>query len=116
MRKDRAAKAPETGNKQNRISEGTSITGEIKSEGDFEAARDLVENYGVKVDQDVHKEVLERNKKFKSAPYSGFINPVLVPEMDDNGEIKTIKVTQPENFEEQMMMYSKNYGFLPEEN
>ncbi|MBW2961002.1 dipeptidyl peptidase 3 [Mesonia aestuariivivens] len=88
----------------------------IKSEGDFEAAKNLVENYGVKVDQEIHKEVLERNEKFKSAPYSGFINPVLVPEMDDNGEIKTIKVTQPESFEKQMMMYSKNYGFLPEIN
>ena len=88
----------------------------IKSEGDFEAAQNLVENYGVKVDQEVHAEVLERNKKFKSAPYSGFINPVLVTETDENGEIKTIKVTQPESFEEQMMMYSKEYGFLPEVN
>ncbi|SHJ11385.1 dipeptidyl-peptidase-3 [Mesonia phycicola] len=88
----------------------------IKSEGDYEAAKNLVENYGVKVDQDLHKEVLERNKKFKSAPYSGFVNPVLVPEMDDSGEIKTIKVTQPETFDKQMLMYSKEYGFLPEVN
>ncbi|MBQ0738497.1 dipeptidyl-peptidase 3 family protein [Mesonia mobilis] len=88
----------------------------IKSEGDFKAAQNLVETYGVKVDQEVHAEVLERNKKFKSAPYSGFINPVLVTETDENGEIKTIKVTQPESFEEQMMMYSKEYGFLPEVN
>ena len=88
----------------------------IKSEGDYEAAKNLVENYGVKVDQDLHKEVLERNKKFNSAPYSGFVNPVLVPEMDDSGEIKTIKVTQPETFDEQMLMYSKEYGFLPEVN
>ena len=89
-------------------------TQRIKSEGDYEAAKNLVENYGVKVDQKLHKEVLERNAKFKSAPYSGFINPVLVPEMDENGEITAIKVTQPASFEEQMMMYSENYSFLTE--
>ncbi len=89
-------------------------TQRIKSEGDYEAAKNLVENYGVKVDQDLHKEVLERNAKFKSAPYSGFINPVLVPEMDENGEITAIKVTQPESFEKQMMNYSENYSFLTE--
>ncbi|TRO64364.1 dipeptidyl-peptidase 3 family protein [Christiangramia sabulilitoris] len=87
-------------------------TQRIKSEGDYEAAKNLVENYGVKVDQDLHKEVLDRNAKFKSAPYSGFINPVLVPEMDENGEITAIKVTQPESFEKQMMDYSKNHSFL----
>ncbi|GAA4312935.1 dihydrofolate reductase [Pontixanthobacter gangjinensis] len=90
-------------------------TQRIKSEGDYEAAKNLVENYGVKVDQDLHKEVLDRNAKFKSAPYSGFINPVLVPEMDENGEIMAIKVTQPESFEKQMMDYSKNHSFLTEE-
>ena len=89
-------------------------TQRIKSEGDYEAAKNLVENYGVKVDQKLHKEVLERNAKFKSAPYSGFINPVLVPEMDENGEIVSIKVTQPESFEKQMMTYSKDYSFLTE--
>ncbi len=89
-------------------------TQRIKSEGDYEAAKNLVENYGVKVDQKLHKEVLDRNEKFKSAPYSGFINPVLVPEMDDNGEIISIKVTQPESFEKQMMDYSKNHSFLTE--
>ena len=89
-------------------------TQRIKSEGDYEAAKNLVENYGVKVDQDLHKQVLERNEKFKSAPYSGFINPVLVPEMDENGEITSIKVTQPESFEKQMMDYSMNHSFLTE--
>ena len=87
-------------------------TQRIKSEGDYEAAKNLVENYGVKVDQDLHKEVLQRNEKFKSAPYSGFVNPVLVPEMDENGEIISIKVAQPESFEAQMMEYAKNYSFL----
>ena len=91
-------------------------TQRIKSEGDFEAVEALVEGYGVKVDQGIHAEVLERNKQFTSAPYSGFVNPVLVAEKNDDGEITSIKVTQPETFEGQMLDYSKNYGFLPEEN
>lgn len=84
----------------------------IKSEGDFKAAQDLVEGYGVKVDQALHAQVLERNKQFKSAPYSGFVNPVLVPETNDAGEIVDVKVTQPETFAEQMLMYAKRYSFL----
>jgi dipeptidyl-peptidase-3 len=87
-------------------------TQRITSEGDYEAAKALVEDYGVKVNQDIHKEVLERNKQFKSAPYSGFVNPVLVPEMDEDGTITAIKVTQPESFEAQMLEYAKTYGFL----
>lgn len=90
-------------------------TQRIKSEGDYNAAKALVENYGVKVDQAIHKEVLERNKKFKSAPYSGFVNPVLVPKME-NGKIVSITVTQPKTFAEQMLYYSKNFNFLPDEN
>ncbi|WP_103070797.1 dipeptidyl-peptidase 3 family protein [Aquimarina sediminis] len=91
-------------------------TQRIKSEGDFKAAEALVEGYGVKVDQAIHAEVLERNKQFTSAPYSGFVNPVLVPERDESGEITKINVTQPEDFATQMLMYSKNYNFLPEVN
>ncbi|MGB7842379.1 MAG: dihydrofolate reductase, partial [Salinimicrobium sp.] len=91
-------------------------TQRIKSEGDYDAAKSLVEDYGVKVDQDLHKEVLERNKAYKSAPYSGFINPVLVPEFDEDGEIIAINVEQPTSFEEQMLNYSENYHFLPVEN
>ena len=91
-------------------------TQRIKSEGDFKAVEDLVEGYGVKVDQEIHAEVLERNKQFTSAPYSGFVNPVLVAEKNENGEITKIKVTQPETFPGQMLHYSKVYGFLPEEN
>ena len=87
----------------------------IKSEGDFNAAKNLVENYGVKVDQAIHKEVLDRNAQFNSPPYSGFVNPVLVPEMDDNNEIKSVKVTQPIDFASQMMDYTKNYHFLKKE-
>ncbi|MFD2565302.1 dipeptidyl-peptidase 3 family protein [Aquimarina rubra] len=91
-------------------------TQRIKSEGDFKAAEELVEGYGVKVDQAIHAEVLKRNEQFTSAPYSGFVNPVLVPEMDDNGEITKINVTQPKDFVTQMLEYSKTYGFLPEVN
>ena len=91
-------------------------TQRIKSEGDYEAAKNLVENYGVKVDQDVHREVLERNAQFKSAPYSGFVNPVLVPETDESGEIISIRVVQPASFEEQMLDYSEKYDVLPLEN
>ena len=91
-------------------------TQRIKSEGDYKAVEDLVEGYGVKVDQAIHAEVLERNKQFKSPPYSGFVNPVLVPETNDAGEITAINVTQPESFDGQMLFYSKNYNFLPEEN
>ncbi len=88
----------------------------IKSEGDFEAGNSLVENYGVKVDQEIHKEVLERNKQFKSAPYGGFVNPVLVPLKDSEGNITDIKVAQPTDFAEQMLDYAKRYNTLPDTN
>ena len=88
----------------------------IKSEGDFNAGKALVENYGVKVDQKLHVEVLERNKQFASAAYSGFVNPVLVPKLDKKGNIISIEVKQPKTFAEQMLKYSKNFGFLPSEN
>ncbi|WP_299606540.1 dihydrofolate reductase [uncultured Aquimarina sp.] len=91
-------------------------TQRIKSEGDFKAAEELVEGYGVKVDQAIHAEVLKRNEQFTSAPYSGFVNPVLVPQMDENGEITKINVTQPKDFVTQMLEYSKSFGFLPEVN
>ncbi|MDP6922039.1 MAG: dihydrofolate reductase [Lutibacter sp.] len=85
----------------------------IKSEGDFDAARDLVENYGVKVDQDIHREVLERDSQFTSAPYSGFVNPLLVPVKDAEGNIIDIQVEQPAGFAEQMLDYAKRYTTLP---
>lgn len=91
-------------------------TQRIKSEGDFKAAEALVEGYGVKVDQDLHKEVLERNKKFTSAPYSGFVNPVIVPKINDQGEIESFRITQPKTFKDQMLYYSTEYNFLPEVN
>ena len=91
-------------------------TQRIKSEGDYAAVEALVEGYGVKVDQAIHAEVLERNKQFTSAPYSGFVNPVLVAEKNDEGEITAVKVTQPETFSGQMLDYSKTYNYLPEVN
>ena len=91
-------------------------TQRIKSEGDFKAAEALVEGYGVKVDQDLHIEVLERNKQFTSAPYSGFVNPVIVPKMNDLGEIESFRITQPKTFKDQMLYYSTEYNFLPEVN
>ncbi|WP_394906884.1 dihydrofolate reductase [uncultured Mesonia sp.] len=91
-------------------------TQRIKSEGDFKAVKALVENYGVKVDQELHKEVIERNSKFNAKPYSGFVNPILRPEMNENGEIIKISIEQPESFMHQMLNYSKNYSFLPLEN
>ncbi|SRX76130.1 dipeptidyl-peptidase 3 family protein [Aequorivita antarctica] len=91
-------------------------TQRIKSEGDYAAVEKLVETYGVKVDQNLHKEILERNKQFTSAPYSGFVNPVLVPKMGANDEIESFTIEQPKTFAEQMMFYSKNYSNLPATN
>lgn len=87
----------------------------IKSEGDFDAGKALVETYGVKVDQALHAEVLERYKKLNIAPYGGFINPRLVPEMKD-GKVVDVKVEYPETFMGQMLDYGKNYSFLPWKN
>ncbi len=88
----------------------------IKSEGDYEAGKNLVENYGVKVDQKLHAEVLERSKKFPNAPYNGFVNPIYVPKLDAQGNITDITLTQPKTFAEQMLYYAKNYSFLPLDN
>ncbi|MDP4964061.1 MAG: dipeptidyl peptidase 3, partial [Salibacteraceae bacterium] len=83
----------------------------IKSEGDYEAGRALVENYGVKVDKALHEEVLERAKNLDSAPYGGFINPKLVPVMEGD-KVVDVKVEYPADFLEQMLDYGTNYGFL----
>lgn len=87
----------------------------IKSEGDFNSGKELVEKYAIKIDPVLHKEVKERYEKLKLAPYAGFINPVLVPEMKGN-EIIDIKVEYPNDFTKQMMEYSKNYSYLPDVN
>jgi dipeptidyl-peptidase III len=87
----------------------------IKSEGDFNAARKLIENYGVNVDRDIHNEVLDRWKKLKIAPFAGFINPILKPVLK-NGEPADITIEYPMDFTEQMLFYSRNYSFLPVDN
>ncbi|MGJ8684313.1 MAG: dipeptidyl-peptidase 3 family protein [Nonlabens sp.] len=86
-------------------------TQRITSEGDFEAGQALVEKYGVKVDQELHKEVIERNSQFKAPPYRGFVNPQITPVMEGD-EIKSFEIVQPETFAEQMLMYSEKYGHL----
>lgn len=85
----------------------------IKSEGDYEAGKNLVENYGVQVDAQLHKEVLERSKALNMAPYSGFINAELVPVTDKGGVITDIEITYPEDFSRQMLDYSRRYSHLP---
>lgn len=84
----------------------------ITSEGDFNAARQMVETYGVKVDHDLHREVLERYAKLNLAPYGGFMNPMLVPVFEGD-KIVDVKVDYPADYMEQMMNYSTNYSFLP---
>lgn len=87
----------------------------IVSQGDFKAGRDLVENYGVKVDQDLLAEVKERFNKLNVAPYSGFIQPKLVPVMDGD-KLTDVKIEYPSDFAEQMLEYGKSYGYLPVKN
>ena len=87
----------------------------VTSEGDFAAAKNLVETYGVKVDQQLHKEVLERYSKLNIAPYKGFINPVLRPVLDGE-KIIDILLEYPDDFMQQMLCYARNYSFLPNKN
>jgi dipeptidyl-peptidase III len=87
----------------------------ITSEGDFNAAQDLVEKYGVKVDSEIHREVLARYEDLNIAPYKGFINPRLKPVIS-NGRITDVIIEYPEDFTEQMLYYAKNYSFLPNRN
>ena len=84
----------------------------IKSEGDYEAARQLVERYAVKVAPQLHQEVLERYKRLNLAPYKGFINPVLKPVLDAQGEICDIQVDYTESYVHQMLRYGQEYGTL----
>ena len=84
----------------------------IKSEGDYAAARMLVERYAVQVDPDIHQEVLARYEKLNLAPYKGFINPQLLPVYDDKGEICDIEVNYSESYAHQMLRYSSEYATL----
>ncbi len=88
----------------------------VKSEGDFEGAKHLVEEYGVKVDQKLHKEVKERYAKLNIAPYKGFVNPVYEAVTNDKGEITDIKIRYNEGYTEQMLRYSKDYHTLKVKN
>ncbi len=87
----------------------------ITSEGDFDAAKELVEKYGVKIELELHKEVKERYDKLNLPPYKGFINPVLTP-VYEGEKIVDVKIEYPDDFTEQMLYYSENYSFLPAEN
>ncbi len=81
----------------------------IKSEGDYEAAKNLVEDYGVKIDYNLHKEVLDRWNKLNIAPYAGFINPKLEA-IFENANLVDVKISYPDNFSKQMLQYSKEYS------
>ena len=84
----------------------------IKSEGDFLAARELVERYAVNVDAELHQEVLARYRQLNLAPYKGFLNPWLKPVVDADGNIIDVVPDYSESYEEQMLRYSREYGFL----
>ncbi len=84
----------------------------IKSEGDYEAGKEIVENYAVKVDPELHKEVLERNAALGIEPYGGFVNPE-IELVEKDGEIVDVKISYPADYTAQMLNYSKNYSFLP---
>ena len=84
----------------------------IKSEGDYAAGRALVEKYGVKIDINLHKEVLERYEKLHLSPYKGFVNPVMHEERDKDGAIRDIQLDYTENYVEQMLRYSRDYSYL----
>ena len=83
----------------------------ITSEGDYEAAKALIETYGVQVDPDLHREVLDRYAKLDLAPYSGFVNPVYTPVVED-GRIVDVKIDLTEGYVEQMLRYGRDYSFL----
>jgi dipeptidyl-peptidase III len=85
----------------------------VKSEEDFEGGKNIIENFGVKVDAPLHTEILNRYVKLNLAPYTGFVNSMLIPVYDDKGEIKEIKVEYIDDYVSQMMYYGKNYSFLP---
>lgn len=85
----------------------------VKSTGDFKSAQALVESYGVKIDPELHKEILERYAKLNIAPYKGFINPVYTAVRDAQGNITDVEISYTEGYAEQMLRYSKDYATLP---
>jgi dipeptidyl-peptidase-3 len=88
----------------------------IKSEGDFEAGKQLVESYGVKVDPALHKEVLSRYEALNIAPYKGFVNPVYKLVTDENGKVTDVTISYDENYVDQQLRYSRQYSVLPLKN
>ena len=88
----------------------------ITSEGDYPAAKAMVEEYAVKVDQDLHKEILERYEKLNLAPYKGFVNPVYTAHYDAEGNIVDVKLDYTEGYIEHHLRYSRDYSFLPDIN
>ena len=84
----------------------------IKSKGDFEKGKSLVENYGVNIDPVLHTEILSRYEKLNLAPYTGFINPDLIPVFDNSGEITDVEVEYTNDYLGQMLEYGRNYSFL----
>lgn len=88
----------------------------IKSEGDFEAGKKLVESYGVKVNQALHKEILERYARLDLAPYKGFVNPVYKLVTDESGKVSDVTISYDENYVDQQLRYSKQYSVLPLKN
>ena len=88
----------------------------ITSEGDYPAAKAMVEEYAVKVDQDLHKEILERYEKLNLAPYKGFVNPVYTAHYDAEGNIVDVTLDYTEGYIEQHLRYSRDYSFLPDVN
>jgi dipeptidyl-peptidase-3 len=82
----------------------------VKSTGDYEAAKALVENYGVMIDPVLHEEILNRYNKLNIAPYKGFINPVYTAVKDAEGNITDVKISYSEGYAEQMLRYSKDYS------
>jgi len=85
----------------------------IKSQGDYKAAKDLVEGYGIDVDASLHEEVLNRSESLNIAPYAGFMNPKLDLVIDKDGSITDVKISYPDDFLDQMLHYDKTYSFLP---
>lgn len=88
----------------------------ITSEGDYAAAAEMVETYAVKVDQDLHREILDRYSHLNLAPYKGFVNPVYTAEYDKDGNITNVTLSYTEGYVEQHLRYSRDYSWLPDVN
>jgi len=86
---------------------------DIKSRGDYEAGKELIEKYAVNIDPVLHQEILDRYRKLNIKPYGGFVNPEITPIANKEGKIIKYKVTYPTDFLKQQLQYGKNYSFLP---